>query len=84
MERLVRKSVTRTMVLKGRLLWAAVMSVLLYISPFDVLRPSQRPPYHEAIPSWTKKGEGLGLLMEFFFVVARKDSCGLGPLVGAG
>jgi hypothetical protein len=49
--RLLSLLVTRTKVLKGRLLWAAVNRVELNISPEAVGRPSNSSPYQDAYPS---------------------------------
>ena len=51
----VSRSVTFTMVPKGRLLCAAVIRLVSKISPLEVVLPWNFPPYQEARPSWPAK-----------------------------
>src|SRR5215212_9121271 len=48
----VRSLVTRTLVPNGRVLWAAVRSWVLKVSPFAVHLPWKPRPYQEAAPVW--------------------------------
>lgn len=52
------RSTTRTYVLKGIFLWAAVKSSARYRSPLAVRRPIHFPPYQEATPTSTDTGLG--------------------------
>src|SRR5215210_2651934 len=48
----VRSLVTRTLVPNGSVLWAAVRSWVLKVSPFAVRLPWKPGPYQEAAPVW--------------------------------
>src|SRR5215212_11382430 len=48
----VRSFVTRTLVSNGSVLWAAVRSWVLKVSPFAVRLPWKPGPYQEAAPVW--------------------------------